>query len=107
MATVCCGCGEEVTRARWTGEDGKWVCLDCAPELEIRKNVPGQMFPFVTMHLSNPEHPEPIKVQSLRHLRRLENQHHVQSVAFNMDSSRANEPPQTRRPEFGSSLRRR
>lgn len=61
--TICCECKKEVMRARWTGNPGEYICADCAPVLDMRKNVPGSMFPFVTMHL-NSEHPEPIKVNS-------------------------------------------
>lgn len=93
--TICCVCEEPTLRARWTGVPGEYVCKDCAPELEMRRNVPGSVFPFVTMHL-NPEHPEPIKVKNLRHLRRLESQFGVQSVAMNMDEKNWGDAPRGR-----------
>lgn len=92
--TICCECKKKVMNARWTGNPSEWVCLECAPILDMRKNVSGVMFPFVTMHL-NPEKPEAIQVQSLRHLRQLENKYGVQSHAFNMDE-RHSEPPRGR-----------
>jgi hypothetical protein len=95
--TICCQCKKEVLHVRWTEEPDKYVCMDCAPILELQKSVPGATFPFTTMHL-NSEHPEAITVKSLRHLRKLENQYGVGSVAWNQDSSRWSEPPQTKTP---------
>jgi len=90
--TICANpkCNREVTRARFVEGIG-WLCLECAPRVEIqRKNV----FPFVTFGIAGK--PGNVEVQSLRHLRKLEAEHGVQSVAFNQDSKNFGDAPRRR-----------
>ena len=94
--TKCENCKEEVTRARWI-EDVGWFCKRCDPGVgaeKAHKNVSGSMFPFYTTHLS-PKYKN-VKVNSLRHLRQLENKYGAGSVAFNYNESRFNDPPRGR-----------
>jgi len=87
---ICDGCGKEVTRSKFSTEQNKWFCSYCYHPGPGTANVPGSMFPFTTMHIAG--HPQPVQVQSLAHLRRLEAQHGVQSVAFNQDSNNWDPP---------------
>jgi hypothetical protein len=90
MSTICKGCEKEVMRSRWV-EDVGWFCHQCVPEAKIISTTGKSRFPFTTMHL-NHEKPEKITVKSLRHLRQLENQYGVQSVAFNIDEKNWHRP---------------
>jgi hypothetical protein len=95
MATVCsnskCPEPQPVMRARWVEGEG-WFCLKCAPAQKL-SNVPGAMFPYVAFGIGNSA--KPVKVQSLRHLRKLEAKHGVQSVAFNQNSNNFEDAPQS------------
>jgi hypothetical protein len=86
---ICDGCTEEVYRARLVGE--KWLCKRCDPGPARDASVSGSMFPFTTTHMSQ-DPSKPVVVQSLRHLRKLERQHGVQSVAFNQNSNNFDPP---------------
>ena len=89
--TICSGCKEEVTRARFIDGQG-WFCIrKCAPKGKV---LPGSVFPFTTSNIGGG--PGKIEVQSLRHLRRLEAQHGVQSVAFNQDQKNFEDAPRGR-----------
>ena len=88
---ICDGCKKEVYRARFLTEAKEWVCKTCDPGVEKMQTVSGSMFPFVTMNLAGK--PQKIKVQSLRHLRKLERQHGVQSVVFNMNEKNWGDAP--------------
>jgi hypothetical protein len=90
MATICKGCKAEVLRSRWIENVG-WFCMECAPEAKIIGTTGKSRFPFSTWHL-NPEKPEKITVRSLRHLRQLENQYGVASVAWNTDEKNWHRP---------------
>ena len=90
MATICKGCNEQVYRARWVEDDG-WYCLDCSDAPRPMTKVPGSFFPLTSWNLS--DYPEPIKVQSLRHLRKLEAKYGVNSFAFNVDQKSWGEIP--------------
>jgi hypothetical protein len=86
---ICEGCSREIYRARFVTQLKKWLCGDCDPGVSIETNVSGSMFPFTTSNIGkDPNHP--IEVQSLRHLRKLEAQHGVQSVAWNMNEKNLN-----------------
>ena len=91
---ICDSCGKEVTRARFLEETKEWVCKPCDPGVEKVAMVSGGLFPFTTMNIAG--HPQKIRVQSLRHLRKLEAQHGVQSVAFNQDSKNWGEAQKVR-----------
>lgn len=65
--------------------NGKWLCTGCAANLTIAE--PGkELWSFDTMHIGNDPNQGPIQVKSLRHLRQLEQQYGVSSVAANYDS---------------------
>lgn len=79
----CVVCGATVGRFRLT--DGKKKCIArCAPSDKLRDGAKST-FPFTTTNLGHG--PEPITVNSLHHLRRLEREHGVQSEAYNNNSS--------------------
>jgi len=89
---ICDGCEKEVFRARFdAGATGKWLCKDCDPGPRPDKPVFGVNFPYVTQNLG--DSPHPIKVESLRHLRKLEAKYGVENVAYNWDSQNWNDPP--------------
>jgi hypothetical protein len=89
--TICKGCGEEVTRARFVEEQG-WFCIrKCAPKGKI---LPGQVFPFTTFGIG--DKPGNVEVKSMRHLRQLEAKYGVQSVAFNQDQKNFRDAPRGR-----------
>lgn len=92
--TICANeeCGKEVQRAKYVDGIG-WLCWDCAPRVRM-DSVPGRMFPHVAFGIDNK--PGGIKVQSLRHLRRLEAKYGVQSVAFNQDEKNFQDAPRGR-----------
>jgi hypothetical protein len=89
---ICDGCEREVFRAKQEQESKKWFCKDCYPVSRGVANVPGAVFPFTTTNISG----QPIQVQSLRHLRKLEATYGVSSVAFNTDSHNFDCPPRGR-----------
>jgi hypothetical protein len=89
--TICAGCKEEVTSARFVEGQG-WFCIrKCAPKGKIQ---PGSVFPFTTSGIG--DKPGNIEVKSMRHLRQLERQYGVQSVAFNVESKNWNDAPRGR-----------
>ena len=92
---ICGGCGEKVTRARYIQQADKWVGKCCDPGSHADKRIPGSMFPFTTTNLGK-DPSKPITVKSLSHLRRLERENGVQSVAFNMNESNWGRSPEGR-----------
>jgi hypothetical protein len=92
--TICANpkCAHEVSRAKFVEGIG-WLCLDCAPRVRIDA-VPGKMFPYTTFSVA--DKPGGIQVNSLRHLRKLERQYGVQSVAFNMNENSFQDAPRGR-----------
>jgi ribosomal protein L37AE/L43A len=77
---VCPSCKETVTRLRFVEKE--WLCPSCAPaEAKPRQNAKSHHFPFRTRNIRSDG--SEVEVKSLRHLRRLENQNHVQSGAWN------------------------
>lgn len=81
---VCKKCGRDFGRMRFNGEE--WFCVGtCTSGIEMRDTAKS-VFPYTTMNIGRDPNKGPITVQSLRHLRQLENQHGVASAAFNMDS---------------------
>ena len=90
--TICANekCKREVTRAKWVEGIG-WLCMDCAPRAQVQRT---NVFPFVTFGID--DKPGNVEVQSLRHLRKLEAQFGVQSVAFNQDSKNFEDVPRGR-----------
>lgn len=87
---ICEGCDREVFRSRFDGESSKWFCLDCHPGMGDSTAAPG--FPFTTSNFNG----KPVEVSSMRHLRRLEKQHGMNSVAYNMNESNHSAPPRGR-----------
>jgi hypothetical protein len=96
IPTICsnpdCKEPQPVMRARWIPEVG-WLCLKCAPP-QASPNVPGSIFPYMTFGVGNDV--KPVQVQSLRHLRKLEAKHGVQSVAFNQNEKNFGDAPRGR-----------
>lgn len=88
---ICEECEKEVFRGHFDQGTKKWLCGDCCITPRGIDNVPGVVFPLTTMNING----EKVKVQSLRHLRKLEAKHGVHSVAFNTDSKNWSDPPQT------------
>lgn len=84
MAT-CAVCNTETFK--YLVLDGQNVCYRCPHPRAAAHNV----FPFVAEHLAG----QPV-INSLHHLRQVERAQGVDSVAFNMDSARWNQPPQQR-----------
>ena len=78
---VCPGCKKTVVRLRFLG-NGVWRCVACEPDTAkpVQKAKPGH-FPFTTTNIRGDG--RSVEVKSLRHLRKLENQHGVQSGAWN------------------------
>lgn len=72
---------------RKTYRAGRWLCAECAANLTIAE--PGKnLWEFSTMNIGSDANAGPVQVKSLRHLRQLEQQHGVVSVAANYESSR-------------------
>jgi hypothetical protein len=72
---------------RFVLRGGRWLCQRC--DTMRFEGEPGKnLWDFDTMHIGSDPNQGPIQVTSLRHLRQLEKQHGVYSVAANMDSSR-------------------
>lgn len=90
--TVCANkkCKRKVMRAKWVEGVG-WLCFDCAPRAQIQRS---NVFPYTTFGIG--DRPGNIEVQSMRHLRKLEKQYGVQSVAFNQDSKNFGDAPRGR-----------
>ncbi len=82
--TRCESCGTVVFNAVFNGS--QWLCRGC----HYSPAMHGQVFPFVTTHING----RPVKVRSLWHLRKLEREYGVQSVAFNQDEKSFRDPPQ-------------
>lgn len=82
MAT-CSICNAETFR--YAVVEGHNVCGRCPQTRRVAHNT----FPFVAEHLEG----KPV-INSLYHLRQVERQHGVESVAYNMDSARHNQPTQ-------------
>lgn len=81
-----CKWHKEQRGGRFTFVEGHWYCEECAPLMRMPDNHGESPFSFTTMHIGDDPNRGPIKVQGLQHLRRLEREHKVQSVAANMDS---------------------
>lgn len=92
-------------KCRWSTEKrggkfryrgGKPYCEECVPTDHYAGEPGKNLWEFETMNISSKANEGPIRVQSLRHLRQLERQHGVVSVAANFDSSRWNDAPRGR-----------
>lgn len=77
--THCVRCKKEVFHYQWKPGEGD-VCSKC-----LKPGTGGDRiistFPFTATHLTGDG--SPVEVQSLRHLRKLEREHGVQSGAYN------------------------
>ena len=80
---ICTGCEREVFRYRVIPGVGDF-CKKCQQRLPVEatgdRTRVKSTFPFTTTHLGNGS---PVEVESLRHLRKLENRHGVSSVVYN------------------------
>lgn len=90
--TICANkkCKEEVTRARFVEGIG-WLCMKCAPRYKVQFS---NVFPFKAFGIGSK--PGLVEVKSLRHLRQLERDNGVQSVAFNQDEKNFGDAPRGR-----------
>ena len=106
MATTYCANPD----CRWAKErkggkfhfrDGKWYCEDCV-HLQYQLNPGRNLWDFETSHLSSDPSKGPVHVKSLHHLRQLEKEHGVVSVAANYDSSAFERRPEpvSQRPAY-------
>lgn len=82
--TICAACGEGggsfvLRGAKWYHSKG------CTFSPKMRDQAKST-FPFTTTHLAGPND-GPITVQSMRHLRKLENRHGVASEPYNNNQS--------------------
>jgi hypothetical protein len=94
---ICDGCGRDVVRMRHVEQLDKWLCRECDPGVRYDPNVPGAMFPFSSYNIGTDASRGPITANSLRHLRKLEKEYGVQSIAFNMDSKHWPDPPRNKK----------
>jgi len=85
---VCNGCGHDTFKTTVLVGKGDF-CKRCAP---VARHVPHNVFP---LPLTNLVAGQTIVANSLHHLRKLEKEHGVSSVAFNTDSANFNAPPTT------------
>ena len=80
--TVCSRCGSTGGRFRLRG-DG-WVCVPgCS--VEGNRDSARSTFPFTTTNIDGSG--KPLEVQNLRHLRYLEREYGVNSIAYNQNVS--------------------
>lgn len=82
IETVCAICNTTVGRFRHVG-GGKYVHVPKCSGGDKVRDAAKSTFPFTTTNLNG----DSVTVQSMRHLRKLENEHGVQSAAYNMDSA--------------------
>jgi hypothetical protein len=78
--TVCAACGE--TGGRFIFRGDKYYHADRCTKPAGMRDTAKSIFPYTTFHISDPND-GPTVVQSLRHLRQLENAHGVASDPFN------------------------
>lgn len=83
-ATKCAACGEVGGRFTMRG-DGKWYHVSRCSKV-IRDHQASSTFPFTTTNMGDPND-GPVTVQSMRHLRQLENHYGVQSESYNNNQS--------------------
>jgi hypothetical protein len=84
--TICAVCGKTGGRFRFVGE-GKWAHVKSCSHVNVRFEPGKNLWDFSTRNIGNDPNAGPIHVQSLSHLRRLEKEYGVNSVAGNMDSN--------------------
>lgn len=75
------------TGGRFSYRGGKWFCGECAANGFVPESAKN-LWEFESMHIGNNPNQGPVRVTSLRHLRQLEKQHGVISVAANYDAAR-------------------
>jgi hypothetical protein len=80
----CVDCGHE--GGRFVSKSRGWVCDHCDKSPRTMDTAKST-FPFTTMNLGSNPNMGPITVNSMRHLRQLENQHGAHSVAYNNNSN--------------------
>jgi len=84
--TICAACGGTGGRFRWRGDKYYHIpaCVTMTHGDRMRETATN-LFPYETMNLGDDPNNGPIRVQSLSHLRRLENTYGVASDPFNND----------------------
>lgn len=84
--SICAVCGESGGMFRYRpGKDDYVHTPGCDKSFVGTRDTARSTFPFTTSNMSSDG--QPVTVQSMRHLRKLENAHGVGSVAYNMDRS--------------------
>lgn len=81
--TKCAECGREGGRLRYNHTRDVYLCFPGCARASAIRDAAKSTFPFTTPHLVAGQN---IEVQSLRHLRQLENRYGVQSAPYNLDS---------------------
>ena len=80
---------------RFRYRNGNPYCDECVSEYQIGE--PGKnLWSFQTLNIGSDPSKGPIQVKSLRHLRQLEREHGVVSVAANFDSKHWDQPTRGR-----------
>ena len=98
-----CRWSKERKGGRFHFRDGKWLCEDCV-QLCYQLNPGKNLWAFETLNIGSDPNKGPVQVKSLNHLRQLEKEHGVVSVAANFDSKHFDAPPENRssRPAYVS-----
>jgi hypothetical protein len=91
--TTCINCGETGGTFRWTSKG--YAHHKCSPRRGTR-DAAKNLFEFTTMNISSDPTAGPVQVKSLAHIRKLEREHGVISVAANFDEKNWSDPPQQR-----------
>lgn len=85
---ICDNCKRDskVFGGRFKLKGSKWVCAPRCDSLAGTRDTAKSNFQFESMNIGSDPNAGPVRVQSLRHLRQLEKEHGVVSVAGNFDS---------------------
>ena len=85
---ICDNCGRDSKEfgGRFKLKGDKWVCAPVCDSSKGTRDQAKSNFQFESLNIGADPNSGPIKVQSLRHLRTLEKEHGVVSVAANYDS---------------------
>lgn len=82
--TVCSVCGNTAGRFTMRGEN--WFCVPSCIKTSGYRDTAKSTFPFSTNNLGDPNN-GPVTVQSLRHLRQLENTHGAHCEVYSNNES--------------------
>lgn len=82
--TICAACGDG--GGSFVMRGSKWFHKDRCTKVSRMRDQAKSTFPFKTNHITGPND-GPVTVQSMRHLRQLENRHGVSSDVYNNDTT--------------------